>query len=98
MKKICFTIMPFGSHDEYAGHKDEADFVYNDIIKPSVDAAVREFQAQYGDRVEHELQVVRELETMTPGAITGNIIRHIADAHIAIVDLTGRNPNVFLEL
>jgi hypoxanthine phosphoribosyltransferase len=98
MKKICFTIMPFGFGDEYEGHREEADFIYNDIIKPSVDAAVGEFQSQYGDRVEHEMDVVRELENVAAGAITASIVRHIAESHIAIIDLTGRNPNVFLEL
>jgi hypoxanthine phosphoribosyltransferase len=98
MKKICFTVMPFGSGDEYAGKGEEADFIYYDIIRPSVEAAVRTFQTQYGDRFEHELEIVRELENVAPGAITASIVRHIANAHIAIIELTGRNPNVFLEL
>jgi adenine/guanine phosphoribosyltransferase-like PRPP-binding protein len=98
MKRICFTIMPFGFHDEYAGGREEADFVYSEIIRPSVDAAVRDFKTQYGDRIEHELEVIRELENVAPGAITASIVRNIAESHIAIIDLSGRNPNVFLEL
>lgn len=98
MKKICFTVMPFGVHEEYEGGREEANFVYTDIIKPSVEAAVREFRAQYGDRIEHELDIVRELENVAPGAITESIVHHIAESHIVIVDMTGRNPNVFLEL
>jgi hypoxanthine phosphoribosyltransferase len=35
---------------------------------------------------------------VTPGAITASIVRHLAESHIAIIDMTGRNPNVFLEL
>ncbi len=98
MKKICFTIMPFGYGEEYSGKKREATFIYDNIIKPSVQDAVTKFQSQYGDRFEHELEVIRELENVAPGAITTHIVQHIADAHIAIADLTGRNPNVFLEL
>jgi hypoxanthine phosphoribosyltransferase len=99
MRELCFTVMPFGLHDEYQGGREEADFIYCDIIQPSVEAAVQEFQTRRGgDRIEYNLRVVRELENVTPGAITASIVRHLADAHVAIVDLTGRNPNVFLEL
>jgi hypothetical protein len=96
--KICFIVMPFGHGDEYDGKREEADFVYNDIIRPAVVAAVGEFKKQYGDQIEHGLTVVRELENVAPGAVTASIVRHIAESHITIVDLTGRNPNVFLEL
>lgn len=90
--------MPFGFHNEYVGRREEADFVYSEIIGPSVEAAVRDFKTQYGDRIEHELEVIRELENVAPGAVTASIVRHLAESHIAIIDLTGRNPNVFLEL
>lgn len=98
MAKICFIAMPFGHGDEYEGKREEADFVYHDIIRPAVAAAVGEFKKQYGDQIEHGLTVVRELENVAPGAVTASIVRHIAESHITIVDLTGRNPNVFLEL
>lgn len=98
MKKICFTIMPFGVGNEYEGKREEADFIYNEVIKPSVDDAVKEFQSQYGDRIEHKMEIVREIENVAAGAVTASIVRHIAESHIAIIDLTGRNPNVFLEL
>ena len=98
VKKLCFVVMPFGYHSEYEGQREEADFVYSEVIQPSVTAAVKDFQSQFGDRVEHELQVVRELENVAPGAITSSIVRNLAEAHVAIIDLTGRNPNVFLEL
>jgi hypothetical protein len=98
MQRICFVVMPFGQGNEYVGKGEEADFVYQDVIRPSVQTAVAEIEKEYGDRIEHRLEVVRELENVAPGAITASIVRHIAEAHIAIIDLTGRNPNVFLEL
>src|SRR5262245_44383363 len=98
MKKTCFVVMPFGEGDEYEGEKGEADFVFTDIITRVADAAVAEFKKRYGDRLEHDIKIVRELENAAPGAITASIIRNIAESHITIVDLTGRNPNVFLEL
>lgn len=98
MKRTCFTVMPFGEGDEYAGRQEESSFVYNDIIRPAATEAVTKFKTQYGDRVEYEVEVLRELEDVSSGAITASIVRHIAESHITIVDLTGRNPNVFLEL
>lgn len=98
MKKFCFVVMPFGPGQEYQGGREESDFIYNAIIRPAVDNAVKTFQSRYGDTIEHELDVIREVENVAPGAITASIVRNIAESHIAIVDITGRNPNVFLEL
>ena len=90
--------MPFGTGDEYTGKKRESNFVLCSIIEPAVSEAVKEFARAHPDQPSFTLKVVRELEDVSPGNVTESIIRHIASAHIAIVDLTGRNPNVFLEL
>lgn len=80
-------MMPSGNKQEYPGGAEESNFVYEGIIIPAV-------QAVLGDDVE----IIREVDSRKPGAITSAIVRRIAEADIAIVDLTGENPNVFLEL
>jgi hypothetical protein len=59
--------MPFGFQNEYEGGREEADLVCSDIIRPAVEITVREFQTRYGDRIEHELHIVRELENRAIG-------------------------------
>lgn len=98
MKKICFVAMPFGSGDEYQDKENESKFIYEKIITPSVNMAVDDFTKRFGDQFDHKIEMIRELENVTPGNITESIIRHIADSYITIVDLTGRNPNVYFEL
>jgi hypothetical protein len=98
MRHICFVAMPFGSGDEYKGKRRESDFILHNIIEPAVSTAVEEYRAADAEREDFELEVVRELENTAPGDITESIIRHIARANLTIVDLTGRNPNVFFEL
>jgi hypoxanthine phosphoribosyltransferase len=98
MEHFCFAMMPFGNGTEYEGKKEESDFIFYDIIKPSVEDAIKQYKDRLGKEIGHDLKVIRELENVAPGAITVSLVRHIAEAHIAIIDLTGRNPNVFLEL
>jgi hypoxanthine phosphoribosyltransferase len=98
MKKMCFVAMPFGTGEEYAGKNRESDFIFYDIIKPAVESAFAKFNQKKDVRHEYEPEVIRELEEGSPGDITISIIEHIAKSHITIVDLTGRNPNVFFEL
>jgi hypoxanthine phosphoribosyltransferase len=86
-KSLCFVMMPSGNHGEYTGATDESAFIYKGIIVPAL-------KSVYGERV----KVEREFDSRKPGAITGEIIRKIAKADISIVDITGGNPNVFLEL
>jgi hypothetical protein len=98
MKKMCFVAMPFGTGEEYASKKRESDFIFNDIIKPAVESAFAKFNQQKDMRNKYEPQIIRELEEGSPGDITISIIEHVAKSYITIVDLTGRNPNVFFEL
>jgi len=86
-KRVVFVMMPSGSHNEYAGGIQESDFIYQDIILPALKASIGE-----------DMEVIRETDNRSPGAITRELIRHIATADVCIVDVTGLNPNVFLEL
>ena len=47
---------------------------------------------------EQDLDCMRVDEDAIPGKITEKIYERIAEAGILIVDMTGRNPNVFYEL
>ena len=79
--------MPSGNHQEYRGGKQESDFVYDGIVVPAL-------KKIFGE----EVDVMREVDNRNPGAITRDLIQHIAEADICIVDVTGQNPNVFFEL
>ena len=85
--KQAFVLLPSGNHGEYARGKDEADFVYEGIICPALNKAF-----------DGNIEILREIDNRSPGAITREIVRHIAEADICIVDITGQNPNVFFEL
>jgi hypoxanthine phosphoribosyltransferase len=83
----CFVIMPSGNKKEYAGDSEESDFVFRHIITPAVREAC-------GPNVD----IIREADKSTPGAIDRSIVENIAVSDIAIVDITGHNANVFFEL
>jgi hypoxanthine phosphoribosyltransferase len=86
-KRQCFVMMPSGNHGEYTHGRQEADYVYNAIITPAI-------QTIFGS----DMKIIREMDNRSPGAINKAIIEHIAESDLAIVDITGQNPNVFLEL
>ncbi len=50
------------------------------------------------DKERVEIRISREVDKNISGSITSEIVKSIAGADIVIADLTGRNPNVFLEL
>lgn len=83
----CFVILPSGTKGEYDGGKEESDYVYSAIIEPAV-------KEVYGN----DIKVKREVDGLKAGPIDRNIVTNIAVSDIAIVDVTGLNPNVFLEL
>jgi hypoxanthine phosphoribosyltransferase len=86
----CFVIMPFGSKDEYDRKNIESDYVFNNVICPSVEMSEK--------LLGKKIIVAREVDKNLSGSITKSILRNIATADICIVDITGRNPNVFFEL
>src|ERR1044071_2929037 len=86
-RPLCYVLMPSGKNGEYRDGEDESNAVFEDIIRPGVEKALGK-----------EVDLTRETDTNKPGAITINIVRNVARADIVIVDITGRNPNVFFEL
>jgi pyrimidine operon attenuation protein/uracil phosphoribosyltransferase len=86
-KRQCFVMMPSGNHGEYKHGKREADYIFYAIITPAI-------QTIFGS----DMKIIREVDNRSPGAINKGIIEHIAESDLAIVDITGQNPNVFLEL
>lgn len=91
--KTCFVIMPFGTKTasnplwtefDSLGMAVDFDAVYRDIIVPAV--------------TELGITCVRCDEITKAGSIHKKMIGSIADAEVAVVDLSTLNPNVFYEL
>lgn len=89
-KLTCFSIMPSGSHEEYKDGVKESNFIYRHIIETAVKEASR--------RLQRDILSIIEVDRAMPGSITKRIIQSLANSDIVIADITGRNPNVFLEL
>lgn len=86
----AFVLMPFGLNGEYGGGPTESEYVFTEIIEPGV--------VEAGRHLEQPPRIWREVDSNRGGSITAAIVRGIARADVAVVDITGRNPNVFLEL
>jgi hypoxanthine phosphoribosyltransferase len=86
----CFVMMPFGSNNEYNRKEDESNFIFENIICPSIE--------RFKIISNAEVEVIREVDKNVSGSITKSILKNIATADICIVDITGRNANVFFEL
>lgn len=80
--KSCFVIMPISQQVGYGtGH---FDFVYEDIIKPSIEAT--------------GMVPIRADETINTNLIQLDILRKVIGSDMAICDMSAKNPNVFYEL
>lgn len=93
--------MPFGTNGEYSRGTTESDFVYEEIIKPGVLAAAKLLNCDTMNEAtnpETFVKIIREVDKNQSGSISSSIVRGIARADVVVVDMTGRNPNVFLEL
>lgn len=90
MELSCFVLMPFGQQGEYIGGVEESRAIYDQLIVPCVKEAAGKLVV--------EVDIHREVERNEAGDIPHSIVRNIAEADLALVDLTGRNANVFLEL
>jgi hypothetical protein len=88
--RTCFVIMPFGTKKDVA-RKDKVhfDWVYSRIIEPAVEGL-----AAHGIRI----RCTRSDKIQAAGLIHERMIAQIADADVAVVDITTQNPNVFYEL
>ena len=80
--RLCFFIAPIG--DEGSEIRKRSDQILNHIVKPAV--------GEFG------YTVVRADKIEQPGLITAQVIQHVLDDPLVVVDLTGHNPNVFYEL
>lgn len=81
----CFVIMPYGlKPDPATGGNIDFDEVYSSFIEPAVTG--------------EGLLCVRSDKVSEAGLIQQDMIRHIIEADLAIVDITLANPNVMYEL
>ncbi len=83
IEKNCFVISPIG--DPNTPERSRADLLLNHMLKP----IFKEFKLPPPIRVD---------ESDKPGSITHDIVESIMEAPFCIVDVAGKNPNVFYEL
>jgi hypothetical protein len=85
-RKNCFVIMPFGPKTDPNTQKTiNFDEVYQYIIRPALEDALK-------------LKVTREDLVNQAGWIHRDMITHILNDDVAVVDISFLNPNVFYEL
>jgi hypothetical protein len=84
-KRTCFVIMPFDTKADVNNEIVNFDEIYEYIIKEVV-----------RDRL--NLDVLRCDEIRSPGWIHRDMLKHILEDDVAIVDITTLNANVFYEL
>lgn len=83
-KPLCFVLMPFGIKANAAGAQVNFDAVYQDLIRPAIEAA--------------GLEALRADEEMTGGIIHKPMFERLILCEYAVADLTTANANVFYEL
>jgi hypothetical protein len=81
-EKECFFIAPIGA--DGSDIRRRSDGVRDYIVKPAM--------AEFG------LEVLRADDLKKPGQITLQVIEHVYRAKACVVDLTGRNANVYYEM
>ena len=84
MKPFCFVLMPFGQKPDSTGRIIDFDAVYNDLIKPAIEAA--------------DLDPIRADEELGGGIIHKPMFERLLLCEYAVADLTTANANVFYEL
>ncbi|HEV3471475.1 MAG TPA: TRAFs-binding domain-containing protein [Pyrinomonadaceae bacterium] len=84
-RPLCFVLMPFGQKRDPAGGPDiDFDRVYEDAIRPGIEAA--------------GMEPVRADEERTGGIIHRAMFERLLLCDFAVADLTTANANVFYEL
>ena len=81
-EKTCFYITPIG--EEGSDQRKHSDLFLSSLIEP----ALKEFS----------LVVIRADKIGQAGMITSQILEHIINSKLVIVDLSYHNPNVFYEM
>ncbi len=87
--KICFVLMPFG-RKTVGETLIDFDAVYNDIIEPAVKAA----RLPEGGTLDPR----RTDRDKFAASISQDMFEYLEYSRFALADITGANPNVFLEL
>jgi hypothetical protein len=88
--RTCFVIMPFGTKKDVA-RRDKVNFdrVYSRIIQPAIEGLK--------DRG-LKIRCIRADKIQLSGLIHERMIAQIAEADVALADITSQNPNVYYEL
>ena len=79
---ICFYITPIGTED--SEERKHSDLFLSSLVEPAVS--------------ELNLRVVRADKIGQQGLITAQIIEHVKNSKLVIIDLSFLNPNVFYEM
>ena len=82
MPKQCFFISPIGNSD--SDIRKQSDKVLKYLLKPVLD--------------KFDIKIIRADEICSTDKIDENIFKHLHNDELAIIDITGNNANVFLEL
>lgn len=83
-RPVCFVLMPFGTKRDPAGESVNFDVVYEQVIKPAVEAA--------------GLAPIRADEERAGGIIHKPMFERLVLSEYAVADLTLANANVYYEL
>ncbi|MGD2114277.1 MAG: hypothetical protein PVG07_04435, partial [Acidobacteriota bacterium] len=83
-RPLCFVLMPFGEKPDAAGAVIDFDAVYEELIRPAVEAA--------------GLEPLRADEERVGGIIHKPMFERLVLCDYAVADLTTANANVFYEL
>jgi hypothetical protein len=81
----CFVIMPFGERNDAQGAVTDFDVVYDEIIEEVVANRLK-------------IRCLRSDKVQAPGWIHRDMLQHIVQADVTVVDISTLNPNVFYEL
>ena len=84
MKPHAFVAMTFGKKSGYDGSPIDFDAIYNDLLKPAIEAA--------------GFKVFRATEEQAAGDIKTDMFQELLIADLVVADLTLDNPNVWYEL
>jgi O-acetyl-ADP-ribose deacetylase (regulator of RNase III) len=87
--RTCFVITPYGLKRDENQKTINFDTTYSRIIFPAVTGLRDEG---------FNIQCFRAIDIKQAGLIHERMLQRIADADVAVVDLTTANPNVFYEL
>lgn len=82
--ETCFVIMPYGTRPDAGGKQINFDKIYADIIRPAVLGAG--LVCERCDNIE------------APGWVHEQMLKHIWEDSVALVDISTLNANVFYEL